>query len=54
MTSGDLGALLFYSGLFLMSLGMSGWVLHQWGRELKQALPQFQKANRVEQGESGE
>ena len=51
MTSVDPGAVLFYLGLFLMSLGVTGWMLHQWEIELKQALPRYRKQNRVEEGE---
>ena len=52
MISADPGAVLFYAGLFLMFLGVTGWILRRWEIELKQVLPRYEKRNRVEQGGS--
>lgn len=51
MTSADAGTVLFYTGLFLMFLGVTGLLLHRWEAELKQALPRYRKPNRVEEGD---
>lgn len=51
MTSVELGAVLFYTGLFLMFLGVAGWMLHRWEIELKQALPRYRKPNRIGEGD---
>ena len=51
MISADPGVVLFYAGLFLMLLGVTGWMLHRWEIELKQFLPRYEKANRIEQGD---
>lgn len=51
MTFADPGLLLFYTGLFIMFIGVSSWLLHRWERELKQVLPRYRKPNRVEEGD---
>ena len=50
MTSGEV---LFYAGLFLSFLGVTGWLTHRWECELTQLLPRYEKANRLEEGEPG-
>lgn len=52
MTSADPGTVLFYAVLFLLFLGVTGWILGRWEIELKQFLPRYEKRNRVEQGGS--
>lgn len=51
MTSVETGVVLFWTGMLLMSLGLSGLVLHRWGREFKQLLPRYEKGSWVDRGD---